>query len=112
MTFGLRNAAQTFQRFIMEVLSGLTFAFVYIDDICISSKTPEEHKHHLRLVFERLQQHGLTINLAKCQFGQETIKFLGHLVDGNGIHPLPEKVEAIQNYVLPKTAQELNDSWP
>ena len=107
MTFGLRNAAQTFQRFIMEVLSGLTFAFVYIDDICISSTTSDEHKQHLRLVFKRLQQHGLTINLAKCQFGRETIKFLGHLVDGNGIHPLPEKVEAIQNYVLPKTAQEL-----
>lgn len=48
MTFGLCNAAQTFQRLIHEVLRGLDFVFPYIDDLCIASSSPEEHRRHLR----------------------------------------------------------------
>ncbi len=54
MPFGLPNAAQTFQRFIDEVLRGLPFAYVYIDDVLIASATPQEHREHLKQVFERL----------------------------------------------------------
>ena len=54
MPFGLRNAAQTFQRFMDQVLRGLPFAYAYIDDVLIASTTPEEHLEHLRAVFERL----------------------------------------------------------
>lgn len=54
MTFGLRNAAQTFQRFIYHVLRGLDFAFPYLDDILVASSTPEKHIEDLRTVFERL----------------------------------------------------------
>lgn len=61
MTFGLRNAGQTFQRFMNQVLHGLDFVFVFIDDICISSTTEHEHEKHLRLVFGSLKKHGLTI---------------------------------------------------
>ena len=52
MPFGLRNAAQTFQRFIDEVLHGLDFVYAYIDDLLIASSSPEEHLQHLRLVLE------------------------------------------------------------
>ena len=51
MPFGLRNAPQTFQRFIDEVLRDLHFSYAYIDDVLIASSTPEEHKQHLKLVF-------------------------------------------------------------
>lgn len=54
MSFGLRNAAQMFQRFIDEVLHGLNFCYVYIDDILIASSSEEEHGEHLRRLFERL----------------------------------------------------------
>lgn len=107
MTFGLRNAAQTFQRFMRNVLADLNFTFVYIDDICIASTNVDEHKIHLRMVFERLRQFGLSINVSKCQFGQPKITFLGHLVDATGIHPTNEKVEAIENFAEPTTAREL-----
>lgn len=107
MTFGLCNAAQTFQRHIDEVLRGLDFIFVYVDDICIASTNVQEHLAHLETVFQRLRKHGLTINMAKCVWGQESIRFLGHVVDKNGIRPTMEKVDAIRNFQLPSTAQEL-----
>lgn len=107
MTFGLRNAAQTFQRFMRTVLADLDFTFVYIDDICVASANVDEHKQHLRTVFERLRKFGLSINVSKCHFGQSNIHFLGHLVDESGIHPTPEKVAAIEGFAEPTTAREL-----
>ena len=97
MPFGLKNAAQTFQRFMDQVLCGLDFCYVYIDDILVASASPEEHQRHLRLIFERLTHHGL-INPQKCVFGAFCIHFLGHLVDSDGIHPLPSEVQAIVDF--------------
>ncbi|GFW10513.1 hypothetical protein TNCV_893081 [Trichonephila clavipes] len=61
MSFGLRNAPSTFQRFITEVLYGLDFVFPYLDDVLVASPTEEEHSEHLKMVFERFQQNGLRI---------------------------------------------------
>ncbi|XP_044745200.1 uncharacterized protein LOC123307062 [Coccinella septempunctata] len=69
MTFGLRNAAQTFQRFIDEVLQGLDFCFSYIDDVLIASSSEEEHMEHLRIIFERFRNYSIVLNPAKCIFG-------------------------------------------
>jgi hypothetical protein len=62
MSFGLRNAAQTFQRFLDEVLRGMEFCYSYIDDILIFSRSHDEHVEHLERVFQRLQDYGLLIN--------------------------------------------------
>ena len=62
MSFGLQNAAEMFQCFIDEVLRGLHFCYAYIDDLLIASSFPEEHLQHLRLVLERLEDHGIVIN--------------------------------------------------
>ena len=69
MPFGLRNAAQSFQRFMDQVLRGSPFAYTYVDDVLIASSSPEEHLKHLRIVFERLAAHGIVINPNKCLFG-------------------------------------------
>ena len=74
---------------------------MYLDDILVASKTPGEHKQHLMVLFDRLQDHGLVIKLEKCQFGVNEIGFLGHRVNKDGIRPLPAKVKAIQNYPKP-----------
>ena len=58
MPFGLRNAAQTFQRFIDHVIRGLDFVYAYIDDLLIASTTLDEHEKHLRILFTRLQEFG------------------------------------------------------
>lgn len=107
MTFGLCNAAQTFQRHINEVLRGLDFIFVYLDDICVASANMQQHLQHVEIVFQRLQQYGLTINFGKCVFGQNSVRFLGHTVDKNGIRPHFDKVEVIRNFKLPSIANEL-----
>lgn len=107
MTFGLCNAAQTFQRYMDEIFRGFDFVYVYIDDILVTSKNAKEHRHHLELVFQQLLEHGLTINSGKCTWGQQSVHFLGHIVDKDGIRPSEEKVDVIKNFKLPSTAQEL-----
>ena len=80
MPFGLRNAAQMFQRFTDQVLRGLDFCYMYVDDVLIASHTPEEHKEHLRTVLQRFNQYGILINPTKCVFGVKELHFLGHHV--------------------------------
>ncbi|GBN48949.1 Retrovirus-related Pol polyprotein from transposon 17.6 [Araneus ventricosus] len=65
MSFGLRNAPSTFQRFINEVFFGLDLVFAYLYDILVASSTEDEHSEHLKVVFSRLEQYGLRINLGK-----------------------------------------------
>ena len=107
MPFGLKDAAQTYQRFMDQELRGFDFCYVYIDDILIASASPEEHQRHLRLIFERLSHHGIIINLQKCVFGASSVHFLGHLVDGDGIHPLPSKVQTIVDFPQSKSRRQL-----
>lgn len=107
MPFGLRNAAQTFQRFIDEVLRGLDFCMVYIDDILVASESKEQHIEHLHILFRRLRKYGIIINTTKCVFGQTTVNFLGYQVSNGGVFPLPEKVDAVSNFPKPETAKQL-----
>ena len=81
-----------------EVTEGLDFTFVNIDDILVFSNDQEEHKSHLRALFQRLREYGLLINLQKCILGKEEVQYLGHLVTQNRIKPLADRVTAIQNY--------------
>ena len=110
MPFGLKNAAQAFQMFMDQVCLGLEgFLFVYIDDILIASSDATEHKRHLRLLLERLSDHGLVVNIAKCTFGVDATDFLGHRVSAQGIEPLPERVEAISLFPQPQDAKALTE---
>ncbi|GBN53436.1 Retrovirus-related Pol polyprotein from transposon 297 [Araneus ventricosus] len=106
MTFGLRNAAQTFQRFIDQVLRGLD-CFAYLDDILVASEYLAKDKVDLENVFNRLKDYHHKINLEKCVFGQETIQFLGFHVSPGGVSPLPDRVKALTEYPLPKSVAEL-----
>nr|VZI06174.1 unnamed protein product [Spirometra erinaceieuropaei] len=107
MPFGLRNAAQSFQRFIDEILRGLPFAYAYIDEILVASSSAEEHASHLRRIFDRFQQHGLQLNVDKCVFGVNSFDFLGHHVDQHGITPLTEKMQCILSFPVPNTLTQL-----
>ena len=107
MPFGLRNAAQTFQRFIDQVLRGLHFSYAYIDDLLITSTSTEEHKHHLRLVFQCLSDYGIILNPTKCVLGVPDLEFLGHHISSQGIRPLGNKVQVIRDFPLPHTQRKL-----
>lgn len=107
MGFGLRNAGQTFQRFIDEILSGLEFCFAYVDDILISSSSYDEHMTHLRTLFKRLCDHGILVNAKKSIIAASSVSFLGYEVSSAGTKPLPDRVTAIQEFAKPKTARDL-----
>lgn len=107
MTFGLRNAAQTFQRFMDEVLRGLDFCYAYLDDILVSSSSSHQHQDHLKQLFKRLSDYGVLINTNKCVFGQPEVQFLGYKVSAAGVKPLESKVQAIKDFPTPRTVKEL-----
>lgn len=107
MTFGLCNAAQSFQRFMDMILRDLEYCHCYIDDIIVASKDLETHKVHMRKLFSRLNEYGLSINLAKCVFAKEKVQFLGYEVNKHGVAPLKERVQSVQSYPKPKTVGEL-----
>lgn len=107
MGYGLKNAAQTFQRFMDQVLRGLPGCFVYIDDILVASPTPTEHRQHLRAVFRRLEEYGLVVNQKKSVLGAPRLRFLGHEVSADGIAPLPDRVAAISSFPQPQTTVQL-----
>ena len=109
MPFGLRNAAQTFQRLIDEVLRGLDFAYAYIDDVLIASSSEAEHLAHLDILFNRLSEYGIVINPSKCIFGAASLEFLGHQNSVHGISPLPQKVQAIQDFPAPSSLRKLRE---
>lgn len=107
MPFGLRNAPATFQRFISNVLRGLDFVFYYLDDILIASENEKAHESHLKILFKRMNDFGLKINMSKSLFSVPNISFLGYLVTPKGITADPERVTAILDQKSPETIIEL-----
>lgn len=108
MPFGLRNSAQTFQRFINEVFFGLDFVFAYIDDILVASENEEQHIEHLKIVFSRLEKYALNIKTPKCIFGAASVEFLSYHISTEGIRPSPERVRTILDFTRPTTVTKLN----
>jgi hypothetical protein len=107
MTFGLRNAAQTFQRHLHTVLRDLDFCFSYLDDILVASATAEEHARQLETVFTRLRANYFVVNPAKCVFGEPEVEYFDHRISSAGCKPLPDKVAAITGYPKPATMKDL-----
>ena len=104
MPFGLRNSANSFQRFIDSVLREFPFVTCYIDDLLIFSRYPEEH---LKLVFKKLDSMGLKINANKSELFKNNVKFLGYLFSNSGIKPLPERVESLNALPSPPDSKTL-----
>ncbi|GFX44712.1 hypothetical protein TNCV_2427961 [Trichonephila clavipes] len=82
---------------------GLDFCFSFIDDILIASKDEAQHISHLKQIFQRLQDAGFVIKVAKCQFLQTEVDFLGHHISVNGIEPSKERIKVIEDFKLPET---------
>ena len=109
MPFGLKNAAQSFQR-LMDTVCQCDCVFVYLDDILVASVSPAaSHLADLRALFDRLQQFGLVVNPAKCVFGVTEIDFLGHRINRRGAIPLPAKLAAIQQFPQSTTIKALRE---
>ena len=109
LPMGLKGSPSTFQRVMEAVMRGLTWKFclIYLDDIIVFSRTFEDHLHHLRQVFDRLRTANLKLKPSKCFFAKREIRYLGHVVNQQGIQPDPGKVTAVKNYPTPCSLKEL-----
>lgn len=108
MPFGLTNAPSTFQMIMNETLREYLHqtVLVYLDDILIYSRTKEEHKRHVREILERLRAVNFKAKESKCTFFSQELKFLGHVINADGIHMETEKVSAVQKWPMPSNVKE------
>lgn len=83
------------------VLGEFDFLFVYVDDIIVYSHSINQHLKHLQVIFERLIQFNLTINIEKSQFTKKEIEFLSYTINLNGVRPSNQRTEIIEKYPLP-----------
>ncbi|XP_026399067.1 uncharacterized protein LOC113294908 [Papaver somniferum] len=80
---------------------------VFIDDILVYSKTREEREEHLSLVLQTLREHKLFAKFSKCEFWQQSVKFLGHVISESGVSVDPSKIEAVLSWKPPATVSEI-----
>jgi hypothetical protein len=109
LPFGMCNAPATFMRLMHDVLMPHLddFVIVYLDDICVYSKSKEDHLVHLGKVLALLRQHQLYAKPSKCEFGVDHINFLGHIISGHGIATDPAKVKAVLDWPELTSAKEV-----
>nr|GEX37844.1 putative reverse transcriptase domain-containing protein [Tanacetum cinerariifolium] len=109
MPFGLTNEPAVFMDLIKRVCRPFLdkFVIVFIDDILIYSKNKEEHEEHLRIILELLQKEKLYAKFSKCEFWLDSMKFLGYVINSQGVHVDPAKVEVIKSWTAPKSPTEV-----
>ena len=107
LPYGVSSAPGIFQRVMESLLQGISGVVVYIDDILITGATEEEHLQALEEVLSRLQKSGLRAKKAKCKFMAPSVNYLGHRIDAEGLHPLPDKVKAVNEAPSPTCVTEL-----
>ena len=109
MHFGLTNAPATFQHYMNSIFSDILdkYVVVYLDNILIYSKSPEEHDEHVTEVLTRLRKHQLYAKAEKCKFDVDTTEFLGFVVNPSSISMAQSKVDAILKWPAPQTIKQI-----
>ncbi|CAD6195931.1 unnamed protein product [Caenorhabditis auriculariae] len=110
LPFGLATSPPTFQRMMEIVLKDLIRdggVHCYIDDVLVASKTEEEHLELLEKVLDAFRRAGLSLKASKCKIMQQQVKFLGQIIDSNGVSTDPEKIAAVKDFPQPSKRDEL-----
>ncbi|XP_048482870.1 uncharacterized protein K02A2.6-like [Plutella xylostella] len=101
LAFGVNSAPGIFQRVMSSALAGMAGVACLLDDVALTGRTAQEHDQRLRAVLQKLTDMGFRLNLKKCVFASNSINFLGHTIDAEGLHPSPEKVREIKEKPAP-----------
>ena len=109
MPFGLTIAPATFQNLMNTIFKPYLqkFILVFFDDILIYSKNLSEHRDHVKLILQILQQHSLHLKLSKCTFAVSKVEYLGHVISGAGVATKPQNIQAILEWPIPTTVSKL-----
>nr|GEW39682.1 putative reverse transcriptase domain-containing protein [Tanacetum cinerariifolium] len=109
MPFGLMNAFAVFMDLMNRVCKPYLdkFVIVFIHDILIYSKNKKEHEEHLKLILELLKKEELYTKFSKCKFGNPKVQFLDHVIDSQGIHVDPAKIESVKDWASPKSPTKI-----
>lgn len=107
LPFGISSAPEIFQRAMSCILENVSGVICHMDDIVVHSTNAEDHKTILKVVLDRLRGAGITLNRKKCEFQKSRVKFLGHIIDEQGVMVDPDKTDAIRNFPEPTNRSEL-----
>nr|XP_037284129.1 uncharacterized protein K02A2.6-like [Rhipicephalus microplus] len=107
MPYGISSAPAVFQAIMNELLKGLPGVVCYLDDVLITGASHTECLARVEAVLQVFRDHGVKVRKEKCKFFLNSVKYLGHIIDENGVHPCVEKVEAIREAPTPKNISEL-----
>jgi Retroviral aspartyl protease./Reverse transcriptase (RNA-dependent DNA polymerase). len=109
MPFGLTNGPASFQHYVNDALREYLdlFCTAYLDDILIYSNSLKEHRKHVAQVLQRLREHGLQADIAKCEFHVQEVKYLGLIVSTDGIQMDPAKVSAVKEWPTPHNVKDI-----
>lgn len=107
LMFGITCAPELFQKIMERMLIQCDGVINFIDDILVYGDTEEEHDSRLGQVLQTLKDNNVLLNEGKCIFKTQSVDFLGHHLEPNGITPLDKYVKSIMDFRLPKTLEEL-----
>ncbi|XP_064459074.1 uncharacterized protein K02A2.6-like [Ornithodoros turicata] len=107
MPYGISSAPAIFQSVMDELLKGMKGVVSYLDDVLVAGSSVEECAERVEAVLKRFAEHGVRVKQEKCKFFKRSVKYLGHVLDADGVHPCSENVEAIQKVPRPRNASEL-----
>ena len=107
LPFGIFSASAIFQRTIESLLQGLPGMVALIDNIFVTGKSQQEHLENLTRVLNCLEVSGVTLKRHKCTFAAQSVEYLGHIIDQEGLHPSEEKVRAIKQAPRARNVTEL-----
>ena len=108
MPFSLTNSPATYQWIMQDILDlNMTICLIYLDDLIIFSETFEQHLERLDLILPKLRVANFKLAPEKCCFFKPRVNFLGHVVTGDGVETDPDKIEKVQNWPTPKSADDL-----
>ncbi|XP_018406504.1 PREDICTED: uncharacterized protein K02A2.6-like [Cyphomyrmex costatus] len=107
LPFGVKSAPGAFQQIVDAMIADMPFVSAYLDDIIICSKTATEHMDHLTKLIQRIEDYGFALSSDKCQFFTKQVKFLGHIIDEQGLQPDLDKINCIRKMPPPNNISEL-----